>query len=548
MPVMYCRAKLHNVPSKFAALAYLFALPAASLASFVAIENTSGEVSVRVTNRDDLDVQSWSEGRPLNPGDVEIEQRGGAGFFVRARPADGRTVHLEVEVPYYTSLGISTTSGKISVEGMPTALDIETETGNLDLALPWYSSFLDFQAREAPVELRIPDHLERKATDHGLRLKQHRRVGRQYRGYSEVRVRTDSSRRVELREIPIPDESPIKLHWQAPDVLQRLFRRDAPAVLRRRDDSQSSLQSSRSADFHAEVRLVELLVHAKNKRGGTIADLVPEEFMIYEDGEPQLLRSAVLGGLPLNIVVFIDWSGSMAVHRTLTVHAVDQFVRSARDQDAIAVHVCFRETVFGISRLTNDPTRLRDAVKKLDALNVAGSKVELRGSSPIWDAAFLAAADEIPNHDRELNVFIAITDGIDYQSRLSFQEFRRAAREMNMIVYPIVPDSSLKVRGDRFQWSASANRRFAASQDRCSQGRARLEDLARATGGRVFSAASPKQLGSVLQLIIAELGSAYSLAYSPSNRNYDGEWRSNRVETTRPDAALRYRPGYFAHP
>ena len=53
---------------------------------------------------------------------------------MRAEPADAAAVHLELEVPCQTLLGLSTVSGKR--RRMPAALDVETENGDLHLALP----------------------------------------------------------------------------------------------------------------------------------------------------------------------------------------------------------------------------------------------------------------------------------------------------------------------------------------------------------------------------------------------------------------------------
>lgn len=540
------RTRIVTMALRLASLAAAAALTL--LADIVVVENTAGAISVRVANRDDVDVRGRCDTRTIQPSDIEIERTPGAGMRIEANPADGAKIDLEIEVPYQTSLGITTLSGKIAVEGMPAALDVETESGDLELALPWYSSYLDFQAEQAPDQLKVPDHLERKDKKGRLQLAQHRRVGRDFRGYTEVRVRTETSRDVELREIPIPEDSPIKMHWQGPAALDALFRHKGPVRLQERSGPATDSEPAAKADFRTEVDWVDLLVHVTDKQGRILTDLKPEDFQVTENGVQQTLHSAARVDIPVNIVVFLDWNNSMRGKIPLTLHAVNGFIDSLRPGDKLAIHAAVRNIVHFFPRLTDDRTKLRQSMTALNRLNVSYRKLNpthLGGTSTLWDPMLVSMTDELPEHDSELNIFIPVTMGVDVFSKIPFPKLRRGVEQMasdfNIRCYPIAVTNFLL-------WGPSPSPDRHPVIARMEQGRRKLGVLAKAGQGWVFEAEAPRQIGATLKKILAEVGSVYSLSYAPAQTDDDAAWKRVEVEIDRPDAVVRHRPGYFAHP
>jgi VWFA-related protein len=72
-----------------------------------------------------------------------------------------------------------------------------------------------------------------------------------------------------------------------------------------------------------------------------------------------------------------------------------------------------------------------------------------------------------------------------------------------------------------------------------------MDQLAAASGGRLFAASSIDDLEPVFPELAEELRSVYSVAYYPENQSFDGKWRNVAVEV-RPGVVIRARPGYFA--
>jgi len=73
-----------------------------------------------------------------------------------------------------------------------------------------------------------------------------------------------------------------------------------------------------------------------------------------------------------------------------------------------------------------------------------------------------------------------------------------------------------------------------------------MEELAAASGGRLFSARSIGDLEPVYAQVAEELRSVYTLAYYPKNQNFDGRWRRVEVRVKGLGTRVRTRAGYYA--
>jgi VWFA-related protein len=73
-----------------------------------------------------------------------------------------------------------------------------------------------------------------------------------------------------------------------------------------------------------------------------------------------------------------------------------------------------------------------------------------------------------------------------------------------------------------------------------------LADLAESTGGLLI--ANTNDMRASLSRTVGDLAGYYEVAYSPTNREYDGHFRRISVKVTRPNVTLQTRSGYFAVP
>jgi Ca-activated chloride channel family protein len=208
--------------------------------------------------------------------------------------------------------------------------------------------------------------------------------------------------------------------------------------------------------------------------------------------------------------------------------AARRFVDMARPGDRVAIYTLTQGMFQVVSPLSGDREALLAAVGNLPVI---------AGASPLYDIITLAYAQELHQLPDERNALIVISDGLDNQvtgqeapSSVKFKDLKRAAEEMDAIIYPV-----FLLSGQRFKqgWSTRA--------------RERMEDLARASGGRLFPADDISDLDPVFPLIEADLRSVYSLGYYPDDQNFDGSWRAVEVSIDAPGVTVRARPGYYAN-
>jgi Ca-activated chloride channel homolog len=129
-------------------------------------------------------------------------------------------------------------------------------------------------------------------------------------------------------------------------------------------------------------------------------------------------------------------------------------------------------------------------------------------------------------------VMVVITDGGDTVSKTDYREAVRAAQEAEAIVYSLIVVP------------------VEASAGRDTGGEHALIQLSEDTGGKYYYASSLAQLDNAFHQISDELRTQYLLAYYPSRRFSNSEFRRLQVDVNGPpeasDYRVRHRMGYYS--
>jgi VWFA-related protein len=90
--------------------------------------------------------------------------------------------------------------------------------------------------------------------------------------------------------------------------------------------------------------------------------------------------------------------------------------------------------------------------------------------------------------------------------------------------------------------------RMQISRDLYNLARSEMNELAKASGGRNFLAASLQDARAAFARVATEIGTQYSLGYYPTNKARDGKFRTIRVEVqgSADKPQVRAREGYYA--
>ena len=204
--------------------------------------------------------------------------------------------------------------------------------------------------------------------------------------------------------------------------------------------------------------------------------------------------------------------------------ALAALIDALADRDRAAL-LTFSGAVHLHSPLTNDRPRLR----ALSAQMTAG------GTTSFYDAAFAGLA--LREADNGRTMLLLFSDGDDTSSWLSARKLIAAARQADVVIYPVtIPVAAAPPRG---------NRPFNDHVQVSDPTQRLLEALAADTGGRVFFARDDDSLTQTFLSVLAEFRQRYVLTYEPTGVAAGG-WHDLDVKLKGKSGQVRSRRGYFA--
>jgi Ca-activated chloride channel family protein len=333
-----------------------------------------------------------------------------------------------------------------------------------------------------------------------------------------------------------------------------------------------------------ETQLVSVPAVVTNSAGRPVPGLRAENFLLFENGQPQKITNFATTEAPFEIALLLDTSGSTREDVGLIRQAANAFIDALRPGDRVAI-VGFDTARQGqtvaakvevLSKLTDDRKFLRTAIENLGSSN----------GTPFYDALERIASEvfqEAPREEvRGRRAVVALTDGVDSTSDSDFQTARSRLSRVGVACYFIqvntedfVEDRLLKDCQDDGRLTLSAKQlqryrqvflprarpedfvdfcqlgpfeRMQISRDLYNLARREMDELAKASGGRNFLAASLQDARAAFARVATEIGTQYSLGYYPTNKARDGKFRTISVEVQgAPDKPqVRAREGYYA--
>lgn len=295
-----------------------------------------------------------------------------------------------------------------------------------------------------------------------------------------------------------------------------------------------------------ETAEVLLPVTVRHQNGQIVTDLTQKDFKIFEDGVEQPLSDLSLRQAPVDVVLMVDASSSVANNLDDFRQAVIGFAQKLSDGDRVSL-IQFDDRVLLLQDWTQSLVQLRRALRRLSP----GMFTRFH------DAMLLASRDQRPRSSAR-HAIIVLTDGIDSGRGSRFDAVVRSALQSQTTIYVISntaierarkqaelnsllsgPDSAV-----RFNELKISNLRLGLAALDASE--TKLDSLTKATGGRLYKPASFEDLDETYAEVAEELRYQYALYYSPLNRNRDGQFRQVRVQTTDSTHQISARIGYYA--
>jgi VWFA-related protein len=263
---------------------------------------------------------------------------------------------------------------------------------------------------------------------------------------------------------------------------------------------------ARQATFSAKTEAVRVDVLV-TENGRPLRGLAPADFELVDNGVPQQIDLASFEQVPLNVVLTLDMSHSVAGARLEHLRAAGRALLDALQKDEKAALVTFSHVVSLGSELTTDFTRVRAGIEAAEPF----------GGTGLVDASF--ASIMLGESDVGRSLVLVFSDGLDTASWLTPGAVLEVARRSDAVVYGITAG---RLRRGEF-----------------------LRDLSDLTGGRLYEVESTADLGPMFVGVLEEFRHRYLLSYSPAGVSQSG-WHRLEVRVKRRGATVKARPGYLA--
>ena len=308
-------------------------------------------------------------------------------------------------------------------------------------------------------------------------------------------------------------------------------------------------QTGEDEDEVITVRTSEVLlpVTVRDREGKLVPALRREDFRVFEDGSEQPLKDLALRQVPVDVVLMVDASSSVASSLDDFRRAVEEFAGRLAPEDRISL-IKFDDRIELLQGWTQSRTQLRRALRRItpgvftrfnDALYLAAREHFTRGQNR---HAIVVLSDGIDSGRGSATLETALRGLLESQVAvyvISNTRIERARKKSELDTLLAGPDATVRFNQLRIGDLREGLRVLDLSEQNLAQ-------LARATGGRLYTPESFDALDRVYTEVAEELRNQYALYYTPLNTSRDGRFRRTIVETYERSYQVTSRIGYYA--
>jgi Ca-activated chloride channel family protein len=272
------------------------------------------------------------------------------------------------------------------------------------------------------------------------------------------------------------------------------------------------------------TELVTVTVTVTDSYNRLVTGLDRQHFEVFEDKIKQSIEFFNDEDAPVSMGIIFDVSGSMKGKLARARDALKAFVQTSHNDDDFFL--------VGFNQRANLLAEFSDGDALLGKLQL----VDPKGSTALYDAAYLGI-EKVKQGRHDKHALLLISDGQDNSSRYTYGELRKILKEAGVQIYCI----GIVENGGGAGGSLDL------------QGQSILEEISNVTGGKAFfPRSSGAELEDAITRIALELRNQYSIGYTPTNVDHNGQWRKVKVMLKPPRGLghliVRAKEGYFAVP
>jgi Ca-activated chloride channel family protein len=274
--------------------------------------------------------------------------------------------------------------------------------------------------------------------------------------------------------------------------------------------------------FRASVDRVAVTAVVRTREGRPVTDLTHDEFELFDTGEPRTIVEVRSDSTPVRVGLLIDFSGSMSIAAkrdaaTDVAHHILSWLEPGVDEAGL---FAFDSRLLELHPLAPAPGEILDRLTTISPY----------GTTSLFDA-IAEAGRRLAADGGARRAIVALTDGLDNASQLTAEDVSALASAIDVPVYIVLIVSPLDQAGD----ATLIDDRLDAMT------RGSLGNLARWTGGEIFTATGPAPTSTAARQIVDELRHQYLIAFEPGERP---GWHPIEVRATRRNVIVRTRSGY----
>jgi Ca-activated chloride channel homolog len=329
-----------------------------------------------------------------------------------------------------------------------------------------------------------------------------------------------------------------------------LLANGAPAQSGRKPTPNQSANGSSDDTIKLRAEEVLLNVTVLDSYGRQATDLKKEEFIIAEDMQRQEIASFVVSSVPVNVVMMLDASGSVAPEINSLRDSAMKFIEGLDGKDKVSI-MGFHSNVELLQDWTSSADDLRHAISWRFKPGMVRTKEghATYGLTSFYDAVYLATQEQLAKVEGRKAVVI-LTDGVDTSSKVTFEQSLSAIIKTGAVVYII--SKARQMIAEISRYSGKTGRIFGTA-GAANEAIATLENaeklmtqLCVKTGGQIFSPLKEEEMKDVYAKVARELKNQYIITYVPKNDKHDGTLRSVKVFLARSGYTARARDSYYS--
>jgi VWFA-related protein len=318
------------------------------------------------------------------------------------------------------------------------------------------------------------------------------------------------------------------------------------------------------------VSVVQAPVTVTDSSGGLVSGIQPNQFHLYDNGKEQNIRVDV-AFQPISLVIVIQCSNRTDAVLGQIKKASNLFGPQVIGEDGEAAVIAFDHRVREMQSFTNDPQKITDAIKKVNAgsssarmIDAVDKAVYMLRSRPVTRRRIVLLVSENRDQASEGKVRETLVDAQLSNVGVYSVNISRMITALTSQQEPQRPEaqpatafSGMIPRGPATPTSVGqmtqANNRIEAVPAlkeiyKDAKGifvANPTEVFTHETGGKQFSFLKERGLEEAIQSISDDIHSQYILSYNPNNKNEGGYHEIDVRLEPRKDYKTRTRPGYF---